>query len=282
MKITECPRDAIQGIKHFIPTEAKARYLNELLRAGFDRIDFGSFVSPKAIPQLADTAEVFKLLDPGATNGKLLAIVANEQGALNACAFPEISYLGFPFSISETFQHRNTGSGITESFEQVKAIQQLCSDHGKELIIYISMAFGNPYGDTWNAEIVMQWVDMLSQLGIKEFSLADTVGIATPAQVICLFSHLIPSYPFLDFGAHLHTRKDAWKEKAEAAFNAGCQRFDTAIAGFGGCPLAGDELIGNMPTDKLLGFLQEKGVTPCVTKSTIENLESSFQQLIQN
>lgn len=282
MKITECPRDAIQGIKHFIPTAAKARYLNELLWAGFDRIDFGSFVSPKAIPQLADTAEVLKLLDPGAANGKLLAIVANERGAMSACAFPEISYLGFPFSISETFQHRNTGSGIAESFERVKAIQRLCSDHGKELIIYISMAFGNPYGDAWNATIVMQWIDQLSQLGIKEFSLADTVGMATPAQISCLFYCLIPAYPFLDFGAHLHTRKETWKEKAEAAFNAGCQRFDTAISGFGGCPMAGDELTGNMPTDKLLDFLQEKGVTSGVSQSTIKQLELSFQQLIEN
>lgn len=282
MKITECPRDAIQGITSFIPTQDKARYLNELLQAGFDRIDFGSFVSPKVIPQLADTAEVLKLLDLSATGSKLLAIVANRRGAAEACAFPEISYLGFPFSISETFQHRNTGSSISESFERVKDIQRLCADHGKELVIYISMAFGNPYGDAWNATIVMKWINKLSQLGIKEFSLADTVGLATPAQITYLFGHLNPTYPYLDFGAHLHTRKDTWKEKAAAAFNAGCQRFDTAISGFGGCPLAGDELVGNMPTDKLLDFLQEEGFPPPVSKSTIRKLELSFQQLIEN
>lgn len=282
MKITECPRDAIQGIKYFIPTEAKARYLNELLQAGFDRIDFGSFVSPKVIPQLADTADVLKKLELSATETQLLAIVANERGAADACAFPEISCLGFPFSVSETFQRRNTGSGMAESFERVRAIQRLCSDHGKELILYISMAFGNPYGDPWDVAIVMQWIDRLSQLGIKEFSLADTAGMATPAQISCLFYRLIPAYPFLDFGAHLHTPKETWKEKAEAAFHAGCQRFDTAVSGFGGCPMAGDDLIGNMPTDRLLDFLQEKGVPSRVSQSTLKKLELSFQQLIEN
>jgi hydroxymethylglutaryl-CoA lyase len=212
----------------------------------------------------------------------LLSIVANERGAQEACAFPEISYLGFPFSVSETFQRRNTGASITKSFEQVKAIRKLCLQHGKTLTIYISMAFGNPYGEIWNAAIVMKWVYQLSQLGIKEFSLADTVGIATPEQITYLFGYLKPVNYFLDIGAHLHTRKETWKEKAEAALDAGCQRFDTAISGFGGCPMAGDELVGNMPTDGLLDLFRKKGIPLRVSESTIKKLELSFQQLIED
>ncbi len=280
MKLIECPRDAIQGIKQFIPTEKKAEYLNELLKVGFDTIDFGSFVSPKAIPQLADTAEVLRLLDLSATKSKLLAIIANERGAQNACQFEEIAYLGYPFSISETFQLRNTEATIAESVERVKAIQELCLKHDKQLVIYISMGFGNPYGDEWNTEIATKWVNVLSQLGIHIFSLADTIGIATPSTISYLFKELISSYPQLEFGAHFHTTPDTWREKIEAAWEAGCRRFDGAILGYGGCPMAKDELVGNMPTENLIDFSREKESAVSITEESIFKLQSAFQRLI--
>jgi hydroxymethylglutaryl-CoA lyase len=281
MKTIECPRDAIQGINKFIPTESKARYINELLRAGFDTIDFGSFVSPKAIPQLADTAEVLKKLDLSGTT-RLLAIVANERGAREACAFDEITYLGFPFSVSETFQKRNTGASIAESVERVKTISKLCREHGKELIIYISMGFGNPYGDEWNATIVMKWVNLLRCPGINTFSIADTVGIATVEAINYLFGNLRPAYPDLEFGAHFHTDGSNWREKVSIAYTHGIRRFDTAILGFGGCPMAGNELVGNLPTDKLLQFMEQKQLETSLTKESITHLEQSFKQLISN
>jgi hydroxymethylglutaryl-CoA lyase len=280
MKLIECPRDAIQGIKHFIPTQKKAEYLNELLKAGFDTIDFGSFVSPKAIPQLADTAEVLKLLDLSATKSKLLAIIANERGAQDASQFKEINYLGYPFSISETFQLRNTGATITESVERVKIIQELCLRHKKKLVIYISMGFGNPYGDEWSDEVAIKWIDELKKLGIKTFSLADTVGMANPKTISYLFQQLIQAYPDLEFGAHFHTTPDTWREKIDAAWNVGCRRFDGAVLGYGGCPMAKDELVGNMPTENLVQFLMEKGVTPSIDSEVIATLKLSFQKLI--
>jgi len=257
IELIECPRDAMQGIDPFIPTELKAKYINALLEVGFDTIDFGSFVSPKAIPQMADTAEVLKQLDLSNTKSKLLAIIGNKRGAKYACAFEEITYLGYPFSISETFQQRNLNSSIEESVDRVKEIQELCVSKSKELVIYISMGFGNPYGDSWNEEVVTHWVDALQSLGIKTFSLADTVGVAKAEEVSSIFNHLIPSYLELEFGAHLHARPDNWKEKLSAAWDAGVRRFDSALGGFGGCPMAQDELVGNMKTENVLEFIDD-------------------------
>lgn len=276
MKLIECPRDAIQGLHQFIPTEKKINYINLLLESNlFDTIDFGSFVSPKAIPQMADTAEVVRGLDLSKSNANLLAIIANERGATDASQFEQISYLGYPFSISETFQLRNTNATIAESLERVKAIQEISEKFDKQLVIYISMGFGNPYGDEWNAEIAIKWVDELQKLGIKIFSLSDTVGVATPESITYLFENLIPKYPNLEFGAHLHTTPDTWQEKVEAAYRAGCRRFDGAILGYGGCPMAADELVGNMPMENLLTYHSApKG------ELAIEQLISAFQELI--
>ena len=259
MKIIECPRDAMQGIKPFIPTETKAEYLNLLLQVGFDTIDFGSFVSPKAIPQLKDTPEVIDKLDLSNKKSRLLAIIANKRGAKDASAFEAIDYLGYPFSISETFQQRNTNRSIEEAFEDVKAIQEIAVNNRKTLVIYISMGFGNPYGDEWNAELVEYWVEALKKHGIGVFSLADTVGTADPNDIAYLFNHLIQDYPGLEFGAHFHARPDKWQEKIEAAYNNGCRRFDTAVQGYGGCPMAEDELVGNIATENLVKFLQDRG-----------------------
>ena len=282
IKIIECPRDAIQGIHDFIPTAAKVKYLNEVLQAGFDTVDFGSFVSPKAIPQMADTAEVLKQLEFPNTGTKLLAIIANEQGAKQACQFEQISYLGFPFSISETFQLRNTGASINESFLRVESIQELCIRQGKQLVIYISMGFGNPYADPWNADIVLNWIDRLRDLGIGIFSLSDTVGIGTPAIIGHLFRLLKEAYPALEFGAHLHTIPADAIAKIDAAWSAGIRRFDTAILGYGGCPLAGYELVGNLSTRTLLEFMATKQIESNVSSETIKQLETSFQQLIHS
>lgn len=258
IKLIECPRDAMQGIHPFIPTTTKAAYLNVLLQAGFDTIDFGSFVSPKAIPQMRDTAEVLSLLELDDTATKLLAIVANRRGALAACEFEQIDYLGYPFSISETFQLRNTNATIAESVERVKQIQDLCVQHQKELVVYISMGFGNPYGDPWNVEIVMKWVNELARLDIRIFQLSDTIGVAAPASIRYLFSELIPAYDQIEFGAHFHTTPTTWQEKVEAAVETGCRRFDGAIRGFGGCPMAKDDLTGNMPMENLVTYCREK------------------------
>ena len=258
MKIIECPRDAMQGIHEFIPTQKKIDYINTLLKVGFDTIDFGSFVSPKAIPQLSDTAEVLRGLDLSVTKSKLLAIVANVRGAQDAVGFDEINYLGFPFSISETFQLRNTNSTIEESLIRVEEIQNLCVRNRKELVIYISMAFGNPYGDAWNSDVAIQWTSKLSQLGIKIIALADTVGVGTPDSISSLFSKLIPRFTGVEFGAHLHSTVETRHEKIKAAYAAGCKRFDVAIHGFGGCPMANDDLVGNLSTESLLAFLEEE------------------------
>ncbi len=260
IKIIECPRDAMQGLQDFIPTETKARYINQLLRVGFDTLDFGSFVSPKAIPQMRDTAEVLKLLELDHTATKLLAIVANQRGAADACQFDEIRYLGYPFSISETFQIRNTNATIQESLVRVQEIQDLCLSHGKEMVVYLSMGFGNPYGDPWNVETVVKWVDRLADMGIRILQLSDTIGVANPASITYLFSHLIPHYQpkGIEIGAHLHTEPHNWKEKIEAAWKSRCARYDGAIKGFGGCPMAKDDLTGNMPTENMVHFFKNR------------------------
>ena len=260
MKLIECPRDAMQGLHDFIPTEKKAAYINQLLKVGFDTIDFGSFVSPKAIPQLRDTAEVLSQLNLSETSSKLLAIVANQRGAVDACQFEEIEYLGYPFSISETFQLRNTNATIAESLERVKAIQELVVKHDKQLVIYISMGFGNPYGDPWNSEIVTDWAQRLADLDINIISLADTVGVSNEENITSLFTDLIPALPKVEFGAHLHTNPNTWREKVDAAYSSGCRRIDAAIKGLGGCPMAEDELVGNMATENVWSYLEEKGI----------------------
>lgn len=268
VKIIECPRDAMQGLKTFIPTEVKAAYLNKLLQVGFHTLDFGSFVSPKAIPQMRDTAEVLELLDLSNTTTKLLAIVANRRGAEAAVQFDAIDYLGYPFSISETFQLRNTNATIAESLSRVADIQELCVTHQKELVIYISMGFGNPYGDPWNVEIAQRWVDELETMGIRIFQLSDTIGVANPANIAYLFSSLIPAYPELEIGAHFHTQPHNWEEKVLTAYENGCQRFDGAIKGFGGCPMAKDDLTGNMPTENLVAYFQEQQIATGVDRET--------------
>lgn len=254
IKIIECPRDAMQGIKPFIPTERKVAYIQSLLRVGFDSIDFGSFVSPKAIPQMQDTAAVLAQLDLSQTTSKLLAIIANTRGAEMAAEHSEIQYLGYPFSISENFQMRNTHKTIAESLETLEEILGIADKTNKEVVAYLSMGFGNPYGDPWNVEIVGDWTEKLSNMGVKILSLSDTVGSSTPEVISYLFSNLISKYPEIEFGAHLHTTPDKWFEKIDAAYKAGCRRYDGAIQGFGGCPMAKDDLTGNMPTEKLLSY----------------------------
>lgn len=262
VKLIECPRDAMQGIKTFIPTEEKVRYIQSLLGCGFDTIDFGSFVSPKAIPQMVDTASVLEQLDLSKTSSKLLAIVANTRGATDASQYSAIDYLGYPFSISENFQMRNTHKTIAQSVETLKSILEIANANGKEVVTYISMGFGNPYGDPWDVEIVGEWTEKLAAMGTKILSLSDTIGSSTPKVIDYLFSNLIPKYPEIEFGAHLHTTPTKWHEKVDAAYKAGCRRFDGAVQGFGGCPMAKDELTGNMPTEKMLSyFTAEKADT---------------------
>ncbi len=257
-KIVECPRDAMQGLKEFIPTDVKISYLNSLLNCNFHTLDFGSFVSPKAIPQLADTAEVLEGLHM--TNTKLLAIVANMRGAEVAIHYNEITYLGFPFSISETFQHRNTNTAQSDAFDLVKQMQELCTKYNKTLVVYISMGFGNPYGDAWNVDIVADWTNKMQALGITIISLADTVGAAQPGDIAYLYKNLIPLYPDVEFGAHFHTTPTNWQDKIDAAWQNGCRRFDGAIKGYGGCPMAANELTGNLATENLLYYLQNNKV----------------------
>jgi hydroxymethylglutaryl-CoA lyase len=281
IKIIECPRDAMQGIKAFIPTEDKVHYIQSLLRVGFDTIDFGSFVSPKAIPQMADTAEVLAQLDLSTTKSKLLAIVANTRGALDASQFSEINYLGYPFSISENFQMRNTHKTIAQSVVTLQEILAIANKSNKEVVAYLSMGFGNPYGDPWNVEIVGEWTERLSNLGVKILSLSDTIGSSNPENINYLFSNLIPKYPDIEFGAHLHTTPNTWFEKVNAAYLAGCKRFDGAIQGFGGCPMAKDELTGNMPTEKLLSYMTSKKAINTINALSFESAYNEASKIFQ-
>ncbi|TAL48626.1 MAG: hydroxymethylglutaryl-CoA lyase [Chitinophagaceae bacterium] len=281
IKLIECPRDAMQGWKSFIPTDKKIAYLNSLLKVGFDTIDFGSFVSPKAVPQMADTKEVIRNLEParpagglGISESKLLAIIANTRGAEEASVFDEITYLGFPFSVSETFQQRNANSSIAESVFRVEEIQNICVKKGKELVIYISMGFGNPYGDEYNEEIVYKWVNHLSGMGINIISLADTVGIATPEQVYSVTAVIVDAFPDAEIGVHLHSTPANWKEKISAALMAGSKRFDGALKGIGGCPMANDELVGNMNTEWMINYFEEYNLLTGINKEALaESLE---------
>jgi hydroxymethylglutaryl-CoA lyase len=269
-QLIECPRDAMQGWKHFIPTEKKIQYLNSLLEVGFDTIDFGSFVSPKAIPQMADTKQVVSKLNLQNSKSKLLAIVANTRGAGEAIAYDEISYLGFPFSISSTFQLRNANSTIDESVARVDEIQNLCLKKGKELVIYLSMGFGNPYGDPYDESVLLKWADEMVRKEIRIISLADTVGVATPSQVSAALNTLIPHYPSAIFGVHLHSTPSVLKDKLQAAIDAGCKRFDGALKGIGGCPMAQDDLVGNMNTEIIIHCLEEKNLFQGINKEALQ------------
>ncbi|MEO7308134.1 MAG: hydroxymethylglutaryl-CoA lyase [Ferruginibacter sp.] len=269
IKLIECPRDAMQGWPHLIPTDKKTEYINALLKVGFDTIDFGSFVSPKAIPQMADTGRVIGNLELGESNSKLLAIIANERGAQDAVVFDEITYLGFPFSVSETFQKRNTNSTIAESLGRVAGIQNLCIKNKKELVVYISMGFGNPYGDVYNEDIVFDWVNKLVSMDIQIISLADTVGLATKEQVYQVTKYLVASLPGTEIGVHLHSTPTNWKEKVDAALEAGCKRFDGALKGIGGCPMADDELVGNMDTELMIPYFEELNVLNNLNKDAL-------------
>ena len=282
VKIIECPRDAMQGIKTFIPTDRKVAYIQSLLRVGFDTIDVGSFVSPKAIPQMQDTAEMLAKLDLSTTTSKLLAIIANTQGAEAAAQQEVIQYLGYPFSISENFQMRNTHKTIAESIITLQEILNIADKANKEVVAYLSMGFGNPYGDPWNVEIVGEWTEKLAAMGVKILSLSDTVGSSTPDVIDYLFSNLIPKYPEIEFGAHLHTVPDKWFEKVDAAYKAGCMRFDGAIQGFGGCPMAKDDLTGNMPTEKMLSYFTTNkvdiGLNPMSFQSSYNEATKLFRE----
>ncbi|MFT3980716.1 MAG: hydroxymethylglutaryl-CoA lyase [Ferruginibacter sp.] len=269
LKLIECPRDAMQGWAHFIPAGKKIAYINELLKVGFDTLDFGSFVSPKAIPQMADTAEVIRNIDTAGSSTKLLAIIANQRGAEDAVQFDKIDYLGFPFSVSETFQQRNTHSSIAASLGRVEDIQDLCVKNNKQLVVYISMGFGNPYGDPYNEEIVYEWVNRLVAMGIHIISLADTVGLATAEQVFTITDTLIKALPQTEIGVHLHSTAFNWKAKTDAALKAGCLRFDGALKGIGGCPMANDELVGNMDTELMIPYFEEKGLLSALNQEAL-------------
>ncbi len=282
VKIIECPRDAMQGIKDWIPTEVKVQYIQSLLRCGFDTIDVGSFVSPKAIPQMQDSAEVLHRLDLSKTTSKLLSIVANVRGASDAVQHEMIDYLGYPFSISENFQMRNTHKTIAQSVDILKEILELASKKNKQVVVYISMGFGNPYGDPWNVEIVGEWTEKLSAMGVKILSLSDTVGTSNPENISYLFSNLIPKYPTIEFGAHLHTTPTSWHEKVDAAYIAGCRRFDGAIQGFGGCPMAKDELTGNMPTEKLISYFASAKAIDNINTMSFESSYNEALKVFQN
>ena len=275
MKFIECPRDAMQGIGTFIPTYKKISYINKLLQVGFDTIDVGSFVSKNAIPQMVDTEEVIKGINVTNSNSKLLTIVANERGAEKAAQFDEITYLGFPFSISETFQKKNINSTIKESLLRLESIQNICVKNNKQLVTYFSMAFGNPYGDEWSVYIVAHWAErLLNEFGVKILSLSDTIGSSEPNVISWLFKKLISEFPDVEFGAHLHTHPQNWKEKVIAALEAGCERFDGALLGFGGCPMARDELVGNMPSEHILQYLMEKKMIRNINQTALQEAQN--------
>lgn len=284
IKIVECSRDAMQGIKQWIPSETKLEYLQSVLSVGFDVVDFGSFVSPRAIPQMKDTGYIIDNLDLSNSKSKLLAIVANQRGALEACKHLSISYLGYPFSISETFQMRNTNKSIIESFEELNKIKSICEKYNKHLVVYLSMGFGNPYGEPWNYEIIEKWIDKLNTLNVKVISLSDTIGLAKNKDIEIIFSNLISKYSKIEFGSHFHANPDQWFDKVNSAYKSGCRRFDGAILGFGGCPMAKDDLTGNIPTEKLISFFNSKALKTNVNSLNFEscyndalNLFSRFQ-----
>jgi hydroxymethylglutaryl-CoA lyase len=279
VKLIECPRDAMQGWAHFIPTNKKIAYINELLKVGFDTLDFGSFVSPKAIPQMADTKDVISNLQLSNSTTKLLAIVANERGAADAVVYDEITYLGFPFSVSETFQIRNTNATIKESLKRVEEIQNLCVKNKKELVVYLSMGFGNPYGDAYNEQIVFDWANQLIKLDIKILSLADTVGLATADQIHRVTKYLVDALPDIEIGVHLHSTSFNWKEKVDAALNAGCKRFDGVLKGIGGCPMAGDDLVGNMDTELMIHYFNELNLTNGFNREALVNCSRMASEL---
>ena len=282
IKIVECPRDAMQGIKNWIPTSKKVSYIQSLLSAGYDIIDFGSFVSPRAIPQMRDSEEVLKKLDLGSTNSKLLSIVANLRGAKKACEFSQIDYLGYPFSISENFQMRNTNKTIKESVIELNKICDYSNTHNKEVVVYLSMGFGNPYGDYWGNDIVEKWVEVINSLNVNTISLSDTVGSAKKEDIQSVFSNIINKYPFIEFGAHFHTQPDQWFEKIDTAYNFGCRRFDSAINGYGGCPMAKDDLTGNFPTEKLISYFNSKKVELNLNSLQFESSYNEAKKLFSN
>ncbi len=269
VKLIECPRDAMQGWKESIPTTTKIEYINQLLKVGFDTIDFGSFVSPKAIPQMADTKEVIEQLDLSNTHTKLLAIVANVRGAQHAATYKKIDQVGYPFSVSPSFQMRNANTTIDESFERVKEIRTICREANKELVIYISMAFGNPYNDVYSESSILNWIKKLINEGIEIISLADTVGVATASQVGTLVKKVITTFPKIETGVHLHASADGWRSKIEAAYNEGCSRFDGSLNGVGGCPMADDELVGNMNMQNMINFFKEVEVAPYLNENAL-------------
>ena len=271
IRYVECPRDAMQGWPHFIPTEQKIDYINALLKVGFDTIDFGSFVSPKAIPQMADTKAVLKGLQLNDSNSTLLAIAANKRGVEEAVYFEQIAYLGYPFSVSETFQQRNSNASIAESFQQLNEIVDITNQQNKKLVVYISMGFGNPYGDVYNEDIVLNWVEKLIQSGVEIISLADTVGLASPQQVQSITKHLIHEFPQIEIGVHLHSTQENWQPKIDAALASGCLRIDGAMKGIGGCPMAGNELVGNMNTELLIPYFAAKGFQTQINETAFKN-----------
>lgn len=275
VKIVECPRDAMQGIHDFIPTEKKVAYIQSLLKVGFDTIDMGSFVSASAIPQMKDTAQVIRKLDLSATNSKLLTIVANKKGAELSADFPEVNYLGFPFSISETFQQRNTNASMDEALIRIDDIQNICIKSGKELVVYLSMAFGNPYGEAWDVDIAAKWMEVMVNKGITIISLADTIGSSTVESIEYLVGNLTARYSGIELGVHIHIRPPEWRVKIEAAYKNGCRRFDGAIKGFGGCPMAGDDLVGNMPTEALLNYFDQEGINHGINKDAFRISEEN-------
>ena len=277
IKIVECSRDAMQGIKQFIPSKVKLDYLQSVLSVGFDVVDFGSFVSKRAIPQMSDSSYIIDNLDLSNTKSKLLAIVANKRGALEACSHSLLNFIGFPFSISEIFQMRNTNKTVNESFEELKSIKEIAENNNKKLVVYLSMGFGNPYGEPWNFQIVEEWIEKLNRLEIEIISLSDTIGTADPNDINKIFSNLITKYMKIEFGAHFHTKPDEWFNKIDLAYNAGCRRFDGAIKGFGGCPMAKDELTGNLPTEKLISFFNSKGLK---TNINSLNFESCYNNTV--
>lgn len=280
IKITECPRDAMQGISTFIPTEEKVRYINALLKVGFDTVDFGSFVSPKTIPQMRDTAEVLHHLNINQDSSKLLAIVGNLRGGEIAVQHQKITYLGFPFSISSTFLQRNINSTLEKSFQLVQELLILCKEHQKQLVTYISMAFGNPYGDEWNAELLFQWIEKLQKVGVRHISLADTYGLATPTTIGSVLEKAIPAFAKVHFSLHLHTTTELWYQKVDAAYTHGCRHFEGVLNGLGGCPMAGPKLVGNLRTADLIAYFQQNKIHPNLNMEAFLEAEKIATQII--